>query len=94
MNDLISREALLKQPLDTANYPSNYVREADAVPAIPIPDNATNGDVIKALFPSWKVEHVRKMSGMNRYECGIDSINHISFYDDWWNAPYKRGETE
>lgn len=32
--DLISRQALLKQPLDTANYPSNYVRNAPPV-AIP-----------------------------------------------------------
>ncbi len=28
MSDLISREWLLKQPLDTSNYPSNYVKSA------------------------------------------------------------------
>ena len=54
-----------------------------------IPNNATNGDVIRTMFPDWKIEHIRKMSGMNRYECNIDTINSISFYDDWWNAPYK-----
>jgi len=27
-SDLISREWLLKQPLDTSNYPSNYVKSA------------------------------------------------------------------
>ena len=50
----------------------------------------TNGDMIKAIFPNWKIEHIRKMSGVNRYECNIDTINQISFYDDWWNAPYER----
>ena len=59
----------------------------------PISDNTTNGDLIKALFSNWGIKHIRKMSGMNRYECNIDTINRISFYDDWWNSLYKRGET-
>ncbi len=29
--DLIDRKELLKQPMDTANYPSNYVRIASAI---------------------------------------------------------------
>ncbi len=29
--DLIDRSKLLKEPMDTANYPSNYVRIAKAV---------------------------------------------------------------
>ena len=72
--------------------PEYYAIEAGikALSQPQIPDNATNGDVIKAMFSDWKIEHIRKMSGMNRYECNIDTINRISFYDDWWNAPYKR----
>lgn len=30
-SDLIDRNELLKQPIDTANYPSNYVRLAKAI---------------------------------------------------------------
>jgi len=44
----------------------------------PIPDNATNGDVIKAMFPNdntVKVMEVRMKS-------------------DWWNAPYQKGGKE
>lgn len=29
--DLIDRDALLKQPMDTANYPSNYVKIAPTI---------------------------------------------------------------
>ena len=63
----------------------------ETVNAVVIPKGATNGDMIKALFPEWKIEHIRKMSGVNRYECNIDTINRISFYDDWWNTEYNQG---
>ena len=46
----------------------------------PIPDNATNGDVIKAIFkPNW----IRRMDDVVREEYEFDA--------DWWNAPYERG---
>ena len=57
-----------------------------------IPDNATNGDVIKALFPSAiedayqptdKVIAIRNLEGGNRKN------NITPFLLDWWNAPYK-----
>ena len=32
--ELIDREKLLKQPIDTANYPSNFVKHAPTVEAI------------------------------------------------------------
>ena len=44
----------------------------------PIPDNATNGDVIRALFePNW----IRRMDDVVREEYEFDAV--------WWNAPYK-----
>lgn len=50
---------------------------------IPIPDNATNGDVIKALFkPNW----IRRMDDVVREE--------YEFNEVWWNAPYKKGGKE
>ena len=50
---------------------------------IEIPDNATNGDVIKTLFP-------------NVERCGVvlmDNLENIIATNvnlGWWNAPYKR----
>ena len=46
----------------------------------PIPDNATNGDVIKALFkPKW----IRRMDDVIREEYEFDA--------DWWHEPYQKG---
>lgn len=56
---------------------------------IKIPDNATNGDVIKALFPNEIIE----LSG-GYYE---SYIRGMSFKYDWWNTPYTKelqGEQE
>lgn len=41
----------------------------------PIPDNATNGDVIKAMFG--EVAYLLIKKTMGKY--------------DWWNAPYQKG---
>jgi hypothetical protein len=57
------------------------------VSAIPIPRGATNGDMIKAMFPN--------------VECGKDELGNVFIVSDaqlgyivlresWWNAPYKR----
>ena len=45
----------------------------------PIPDNATNGDVIKAMF------------GKEFADKCIDYCNAHMVGGDWWNAPYQKG---
>ena len=61
-----------------------YVKNAKTVQAIPIPDNATNGDVIKAIFPNVYSEECD-------YDIFITLDGDTRFTYDWWNAPYKRG---
>ena len=52
--------------------------------AIPIPEGATNGDMIKAMFPNISIyEHGSTYSVNNEY----------NFNSTWWNKPYK-GESE
>ena len=49
----------------------------------PIPDNATNGDVMKAIFKPNRITRT-------------DDTVHID-YDitpDWWDAPYQKGGKE
>ena len=58
---------------------------APTVNAIPISDNATNGDMIKALFPSDANE--LDMSKLHLMYDGLDYIK--EFRKDWWNSPYK-----
>lgn len=69
-----------------------------------LPQNVTNGDIIRLMFPDAEVKYLKKLSGINSYRVrGIDglcdndgtwlSVTH-QFYEDWWNAPYKGRESE
>lgn len=47
---------------------------------VEISDNATNGDIIKIIFPNMKVD----ISG------GVVKSDRYTQFDlSWWNAPYK-----
>ena len=58
-----------------------------------IPDNATNGEVIKAVFPKWE-----QLNGNSVWLNGdLDDYTHVAYTTDWWNAPYgpkKESEVE
>ena len=59
---------------------------------IEIPNNATNGDVIRTLFP-----HIRWfVNEDNEVFTDHKTINQrfVSFNADWWNAPYKMESEE
>ena len=61
----------------------------------PIPDNATNGDVIKAMFGANKVfgfiHYVHLMAKVgNWFNEGVVA----EFDRDWWDAPYQKGGKE
>ena len=50
----------------------------------PIPDNATNGDVIKAIFMPNRIARTDDDTVRIDYD----------FTSDWWNAPYQKGGKE
>ena len=64
-----------------------------------LPQNVTNGDIIRLMFPDAEVKYLKKLSGINSYRVrGIDGLRDDDgtwlpvthqFYEDWWNAPYK-----
>ena len=95
MNNLISREALKTiESIQSADFNSietirEWIDNAPTVPAITIPDNATNGDMIKALFPNQDSDAVDSAALL-----GLDGYVLSTFPKSWWNAPYKRGETD
>ena len=62
-----------------------HIRCSPEVPAIPIPDNATNGDIIKTMFPNLKA---RKKAFEIEITVNKNKVGNISI--DWWNAPYGR----
>ena len=52
--------------------------------AVIIPREATNGDMIKAMFPN--CEPYENDDIVDVYELGIHCV---TFDSDWWNALYK-----
>jgi len=65
----------------------NMVKLYKKVDAILIPDNATNGDVIRAIFPQWdlreEIGYEYKLFGeTHKFEGLVD--------EDWWNSQYKK----
>lgn len=62
---------------------------APTVEAIPIPKGATNGDMIKAMFPNLKYEeHGNSVTVYFDKKIGT-IVTH-----DWWNAPYKENKDD
>ena len=56
----------------------------------PIPDNATNGDVIKAIFDTTEEHFYDEDRMVDVY--GLDrSDDPSTFYADWWNSLYQKG---
>ena len=52
---------------------------------IEIPNGATNGDMIKTMFPNIEIEGIG-----GEIKC-IATKNGTSYFAlDWWNAPYKK----
>ncbi len=63
-----------------------FIEECEIVDAIPIPEEATNGDMIMAMFPNLKV----KIEGTH-ITCWNDEHRWFAPDYDWWNAPYTKG---
>ena len=61
--------------------------------AIIIPRGATNGDMIKAMFPDMQIDN--ECNGiLYGYKTNDREMPMLGMNLDWWNAPYKRGEEE
>lgn len=74
-------------------------RNAPTANVIPIPKGATNGDMIKAMFPNTSVCNTYpSFEDDDVFFISIDSAKYVSIemrvLKSWWNAPYKKGESE
>ncbi len=79
----------MKEYIDKTNslqVINDEVKPYEKINVIPIPEGATNGDIIKAAFPNLEVE----IEGTH-ITCWIDEHRWFAPDYEWWNAPYKRG---
>lgn len=61
----------------------------------PIPENATNGDMIKAMFPNIEVKTggvITSVKGLDCYKGAL--LPYRQFWSEWWNSPYQKGGKE
>lgn len=77
------------------------LEDAPIVNAIPIPDDATNGDMIKAMFPKAEFNNAMPFTDGRWETMNLDTENRLRAiykptqlrtYTDWWNAPYRKVE--
>lgn len=72
-------------------YPQRVFYEL--VHGTPIPDNATNGDVINAMFPNTSIHYHKADEIVDDYVSvnimGCDTQQDYSA--EWWDAPYRAG---
>ncbi len=88
----------LTNPKDIERYDRNYNSMEVCITQgeldkeyIHIPNNATNGDMIKTLFPHISVkDNCQKYYSVDIENLSKDnSLNTIGFRKEWWDAPYK-----
>lgn len=58
---------------------------------VAIPEGATNGDIIKAMFPNAQIDYHKANELVEEYVTfyinGCDTCQDYTL--EWWNAPYK-----
>lgn len=83
----------LEFAIDSLKVDEAYNLMYEKVDFIVIPEGATNGDMIKAMFPDAEITMPR--NPLNTNSCVIVNYNynekHYNYYRlDWWNSPYRK----
>lgn len=65
------------------------ILHAQTVKAIPIPEGATNGDMIKAMFPNVIIQENANTLHLKYQTVNSDPLFFVQVSEVWWNAPYK-----
>lgn len=107
MAEYIDRDGLIKF-LDNLQQPKipitkgfTYITIDDAIrvvserptaDAIPIPEGATNGDMIKAMFPDVIISESEETLHLKYHTVNSDPLFFVQVSKRWWNAPYRKVE--
>ena len=89
--EIINRNGFNKD--GTFSFKLNEVVKQAIRNGVILPDNATNGDMIKAMFPLIEIKREISSTSDNivmRDDSFFEAINR--FHTDWWKAPYKGGQ--
>ena len=85
INEWRLQETLALIPMEKRTFRKAVETAEEAETVLGIPDNPTNGDMIKAIFPGELLTSITSTLWWG---------DNMSFNRDWWNAPYKSQESE
>lgn len=88
--DAFERRCMFDSNIEDMQDVIYALRDYSTVPAIPIPENVTNGDVLKRLL------YGKAIITEFIHDVNISVNNNVigQFDMEWWNSSYKRGDTE
>ena len=100
---VIDADSLCSTTIITDDYSGNEILEivlkedideAPTIEAIPIPKDATNGDVIRMMFPNAQIDYHEDNELVEDYVAvyikGCDICQNYHYPLDWWKSPYKK----
>lgn len=66
------------------------VEEFEKIPTVlTIPENPTNGDMIRAMFPNAEIFRRKEYDYQYVFVTILDMGNSWKIRGEWWDAPYK-----
>ena len=89
--------------VDLRNYDIPYFILDAITNGTIISDNATNGDVVKAMFPDAEFDNAKPFTDGRWETMNLDTDNRtratykptqLRTYADWWYSPYQKGVKE
>ena len=88
-------ERLYKNIIDNDKDDEEFEAMDDAFNnAKPLPKDATNGNIFKAMFSNLTIYENRDNKDYPYVDVIIGEHDSTCYPKDWWNAPYKRGEED
>ena len=82
----------MMNPIFTYAEIMNMIDVSSTVNAIPIPEGATNGDVVNAIFPDVIISESEDTVHLKYHTVNSDPLFFVQVSKRWWNAPYKESE--
>ena len=78
---------------DFRYYFESFIQCLPKADVVEVPKGATNGDVIKTIFPNIEANEIKTDTGGYievKYLDTTDECDATAFRKNWWNAPYRK----
>lgn len=81
--EIVALQGKSEEFIDGVQWVLEQIDSAETV--LTIPEQPTNGSVLQAMFPKWKITVLK-----DRVQVISEDFSFRNEYSlDWWNAPYK-----